>query len=111
MATLLGGRKRWIAYGALMLLSLGMLISFSEVYLVSTAKFGAFRALLGFFAGVFCWRAWASLEDRADSLGGSRFWTCVEAADVRFFWGGDVKRDGKREWECVRVYVCAETCT
>jgi len=80
MATLLGGRKRWIAYGALMLLSLGMLISFSEVYLVSTAKFGAFRALLGFFAGVFCWRAWASLEDRADSLGGSRFWTCVEAA-------------------------------
>lgn len=82
--TLLGGRRwRFWLYGAAALGSLVVLALYSDLYFLSVSRFGFFRCIAGFMAGVFAYRLF-EMAIRSDLF--SRFsqniWTLIEAAAI-----------------------------
>lgn len=67
-ACILAGRGLMLAAAALALASIGLLAVVSPTYMNSTADFGLFRCVAGFFTGVVTYRLYAAVGQRVAAL-------------------------------------------
>lgn len=81
--TLFGKSLRYYLYAATIIGCMTFLWLYYPEWTLQNATFGPYRCLAGFFAGVFAWRFWKSLNDALDAGTISRLqWTGLEAIAV-----------------------------
>ena len=83
LSTVAAGKLRYVAYAMLTAGSFFMLAHFNDGKFLATADYGYFRCLMGFFAGVFVWRAWKGIDGALEApTQALASWTFVEIAAI-----------------------------